>query len=642
MSWYSTDIRKKNFRILDMALKTRYLQLSDTTMFEYSMHGESGAGSSSDGTSNIFLCDLKDGHVAVVSPVSCECELFIDSDEIEAKYVKKLNPQSLNTFNHLCAPKDNTGSMWYHFMDSDYSYVDANIYDKFSVRNPKAAELVKYVSNVRQYKDLGGVRWDHMRLYFVNGYDFSNVYGLQSRIMVDSNSSKVVDLCDFFFTGKEAMGLMKFLSSPIIMGNNIYDRYIGVNVPCLYDLIRLEGETGRSDFIDAVDIDPNTTIKLAFSVILEEDAVLSEIDYDVKSIVNDDALIRDVNLTFSRSSVLKGTVINENITSDNLGCYVAECPDMPYIEFYATWENEPLSKEIVWKFNKGIRLYDTSLVNKSHDDYTVSPDYAAEHTERKWMAMHEIKCTFCENDSVLKEETYSMNQIFISDADPVKFYYRPVIFDESLGVRVNNIQIVYTMRFVNVNDNVQFVKVASLSLVGNMGKYYAKSTNLGITNLTPYKVFNKIVESKQNVRNETGGGVKSKYVKVYYDSTNIVLDDNGGNLYGSYGYNLNMSQAPKNYKFTFKKYGSDGKYSYADLTGGYYKLMFKDSGDNTVLIDPTYSKNMNLYLGEIEFNISSTNINRLSLVNESKRKMSILSYGEDGTVSSMFDFTYSI
>ena len=155
-------------------------------------------------------------------------------------------------------------------------------------------------------------------------------------------------------------------------------------------------------------------------------------------------------------------------------------------------------------------------------------------------------------------------------------------------------------------------------------------------------MFNKIVESKQNVRNETGGGVKSKYVKVYYDSTNIVLDDNGGNLYGSYGYNLNMSQAPKNYKFTFKKYGSDGKYSYADLTGGYYKLMFKDSGDNTVLIDPTYSKNMNLYLGEIEFNISSTNINRLSLVNESKRKMSILSYGEDGTVSSMFDFTYSI
>ena len=103
-----------------------------------------------------------------------------------------------------------------------------------------------------------------------------------------------------------------------------------------------------------------------------------------------------------------------------------------------------------------------------------------------------------------------------------------------------------------------------------------------------------------------------------------------------------MSQAPKNYKFTFKKYGSDGKYSYADLTAGYYKLMFKDSGDNTVLIDPTYSKNMNLYLGEIEFNISSTNINRLSLVNESKRKMSILSYGEDGTVSSMFDFTYSI
>lgn len=625
-----------------MALKTRYLQLSDTTMFEYTMNGESGAGASPEGSSKVCVFELVDGHYVTFYPISCECEPYVPSGGYQEMYKKRMHPLTLNTLNHLCVPDDESASMWYHFLDADYAYVDNFVYEDYDDRNPKFAEYLKRSVSMNTYSDVDGVRWDAMKLYFVNGYDFSNIYALQARISVNSESGKLVDLCDFFVTGKEALGLMSFTPSPIIMGNNIYDRFIEVKLPCLYDLIRLKGDASRSPLIDQLNIDENTTIKLAFSVILEDDVTLSETEYNIFDIVEGNVLVKDVNLTYSRSSVLKGTVINENISSDSLGCYIAETPDMPYIEFYATWDDEPLSKEIVWRFNKGIKLYDTSYVRRLDAENSVPQDYVAEHTERKWMAMHEIKCTFCEDSTVLKEETYSMNQIFVSDSDPVKFYYRPVIFDESLGVRVNNIQVVYTMRFINTVDNVQFVKVASLALLGNMGKYYAKSTNLGITNLTPYKVFNKIVENKQSVATESGGGVKIKYVKVYYDSSSIVLDENGGTLYGSYGYNLNMSQAPKNYKFTFKRYGNDGKYTYADLTGGYYKLMFKDSGDNTVLIDPTYSKNMNLYLGEIEFNVSSANVNRLSLVEESKRKMSILSYGEDGTVSSMFDFTYSI
>ena len=313
---------------------------------------------------------------------------------------------------------------------------------------------------------------------------------------------------------------------------------------------------------------------------------------------------------------------------------------MPYIMFYATWRDEPLTKSVVWRFNKGIRLYDVSKMRNT-GEYEVGPDYEAEHSERKWMAIHEIKCSFCNNNRVLKEETYSMNQIFLADNDPVKFYYRPTIFDARDGRNINNIQIVYTMKFMNVNDKVQFVKTASLSLTGNMGKYFAKSTNLSYGDLVPFKVYNKIAETKQDIGQKNTGIQKTKFIKTFYNSTDVYMEDDGTS-YGSYEYTLKMSVAPKSYRFVFKKMTPEGKYSYLDLTDGYYKLMFKDSANNIVTIEPTYSSNMNLFLGELEFNMSSGNLSKLEEVEEGDRKMSIVAYNEDGSVSSMFDFLYTI
>ena len=83
-------------------------------------------------------------------------------------------------------------------------------------------------------------------------------------------------------------------------------------------------------------------------------------------------------------------------------------------------------------------------------------------------------------------------------------------------------------------------------------------------------------------------------------------------------------------------------YSYMDLYNGYYKLFFKDSGGNDNTIEPTYSTNMNLYVGELEFNINSSMLSKMMSLEESERKMSIVNYNEDGSVSSMFDFMYTL
>jgi len=632
-----------------MALKTRYLQVSDVMMFEYRMLGENDECSIQK-PGSFFYTTLKNDHLALVSPVSYEVE------ETEDRTFKRLyEPLTLNTINHMAVPKDAKESLFYSFLDPDYEYVDSSLMSGLTDPNQvKTAQYLPYLNDVFNEIDCGvDTRWDSARMYFVNGYDFSNIYGMYMKVYIDNvdgttETDKVIDLCNFFFNRETAFKLVQYLSNPIIFGNNVYDRYIEVNLPCIYDLVN-QNESGlqeseySNDLANLLQLQNGTVVKVSFAYILSDDKEVETIDVNISDLLNGANITSNlVNCTFTRSSSMKGSIPTSNINSDNLGVYIAECTDKPYLEFYGTWRDNPLTKEVVWKFNKGIRLYDTSLIKQEHA-YEVDDDYSPEYDMKKWIAIHEIKASFCMDNAVVKEETYNMNQLFVSDKDPVKFYYRPTIFDENIGLYINNIQFVYTMRFVNVNDRVQFVKTASLSLSGNLQKFYGKGTTLTTAQLTPYKIFNKVVESHTTVNNAPATPVQqTKYVKVYYDSTNIVLDENGENSYGSYGYTLNMSQVPKLYKFVFKRMNNDGKYDFMDLTDGYYKLLYVDENGKKRFIDPTYSTNMNLYLGELEFAFNATDVELLQKVAEGSRKMSIVSYGDDETVSSMFDFLYTI
>lgn len=648
-----------------MALKNRFLQISDVMMFEYIMHDGESDSEYQNLTSFIYT-KLKDGHTLLFSPISYECIKTIDSDTGKDKYKILSDPLSINTLNHIAIPMDSNDSMFYHFVDPDYKYIDDSImntiyYNQIKSRmygkhlinpsNPNIAPLENYFSGITD------VRTDSIRLYFVNGYDFGNIYGLYMRITVDGNdkldgngyvveSDRLIDLCDILITKSNFYKLCKYSINPTMFGNNIYDRYIEVNIACVWDLINNKyKEDNGTDLYNVLDINDNTNIRLSFAYITEDDMSLSILKYnDYNSgdkekypTVDTDLL----TLNYTRTSIMNGIIPRSELNSDFLGAYISECPDMPYLMFYATWRDKPLTASTVWSFNKGIRLYDRSLIKDDYD-IVVGEDYLPEYDMKKWIVIHEIKCSFCIQDRLIKEERYSMTQIFVNDSDPDKFFYRPIIFDEVTGMYIDNAQIVYTMRLINSHDKVQFVKMATISLYGNMSKYYIKGTSLKISNLTPYKIYNKIIDHKHEHVGNVNGIQKTKYVKLYYSSTEVVLDDQGNVTDGNYNYVLNLSQAPKSYKFTFKKLAPNGSYDYMDLSNGYYKLYFKDDSMNDNLIEPTFSTNMNLYVGELEFNINMTMLNKLQNVSEQDRKMSIVLYNEDGSMSSMFDFLYTV
>lgn len=625
-------------------MKTRFLQINDTVMLEVNLC-DSNNNSSQESSNTFLFTELKDGHYSIFSTLDNEFDF--SGSEIERRGIDDIT--SLNTIYHYSVPEDSACSTSFSFVDPNAEYIDSNMSTSLIYSSTFVYPYCKYCTNPFYQSGIGdnqyfklynltySLRRDSFKFYLVNGYDFSDLKAFEIRISVNRNDLIKLDLCNFFATKGTAYSCVKYLSKPIIFGNNIYDRYIELNPFSLYDLIQHSSE-------DFSNVTSNTSLKLEYSFIYGDSIDYSEVEFPSGSTDSSSAhSVTNTNCEFSKSLTLKGTIPTQTLNSDNLGVYIAESYDSNYVEFYGTWKEQPLTINTVQSFNKSILLYDKSFAKKQDVTYEVEEDYQVEVDTKKWLVVHEIECNLMNNNSVLKTDTYSLTQIFVPSSDSTfeeqtKFYYRPVIFDSDLLLSTTAIVLNYNMRLINTADRVQFTKSASLSLT-NVNKFYGKGTNLNFSQSNPFKVYNHIETTSPTSNSGAVGITQTKYVKVFYDSTNISMT-NGDVDYPSGGYTLQMSKFPKNYKFVFKNKTLEGITKYFDLTNSYYKLYIKNGSDN-IIIEPTYSKNMNLALGEIEFTIGSGTLTKLQNIPEESRYMSIVAYNADGSVSSLFDMKYT-
>lgn len=603
---------------------------------------------------NVFkfnMTKLLDGHYSLLSP--CSYEVKKQEDDTYIKLPAETFT-TINTFNHYAVPTDVRDSEWYTFLDPDFKYNGTGNIDALYNTDPKVKSYLDYCTNPETgeqgflYGELDGSEapgWDNARLYFSSGYDFSDVYGTMLRLYVERNDGNFLDLCNVFFTRSNVYKYIQFLTKPIIFGNIIYDRYLDIKVIATSNL-----DDCPAEFKELLNIKPGAPIKLMFSYIENNNKEISNLEYTAKEIFydNKDLIYENVSCYFTRSGSIKGTIPTERLNSDNLGVYLTSVSNEPYIEFYGTWKDKPLDSLTVHTFNVDIPLYDQRLVKKGEVTYEVDKEYTPKYNMKKWVAQHEIQCDIINTDNeIIKSESYTQSQIFIGDEnEQLKFYYRPIIFDDytTLNIAQGDVAmtIIYTLRFMNIEDGVQIIKEGSLSLSGNdLFKFCGKTTSLGFSDRLPYKVYNKIVEQKQEITsNLSNTSLKTKFIKTFYNATNIFLDYNGVAA-GNGNFTLVLSHAPRNYKFVFKQEDINGNMNYLDMTDAYYKLVAKDVNKKEIIIEPTYSNNMNLILGEIEFNISSANITRLKAVPTEDRYMSIVVYNADNSVSSMYDMKYT-
>jgi hypothetical protein len=539
-------------------------------------------------------------------------------------------------------------------------------YEELNSADEKISTYTKYCTDPVTQKpgfyygtsENDNIKWDNLKLYFSSGYDFSDIYGALFRLYVETKDGNYLDLCDLFFTKSNIYKYITYMAKPVVFGNVVYDKYLNIKVLSLHHLHSIIEDLPNCAAKNNLIVKEGAPVKILFSYVEDENYTLEEIKKDNNVLFYESSdqpiTIEDKPLCyFARTSSIKGTIPRDKINSDNIGLYIANVPNYPYIEFYGMWKGKPLTTEIVHKFNVDIPLYNRSVINRSSTTYEVSRDYKVEYNLKKWIAMHEIEADIIEeneNDNklnVLKSETYTQSQIFIGDPnESIKFYYRPVIFDDNISLKISRgkcaMAIKYTLRLMNIEDSVQFIKTGSITLHGDsLVKFCNKTTSLNFSDRLPYKIYNKIVENKQVISSPTQGvNGSTKYVKHFYDSTTVVLDNDGIVLKNNQ-YTLQLSQVPKNYKFVFKQQDINNNLNYMDLTDSYYKLFTHDCYGGEIVIEPTYSKNMNLLLGEIEFNIGSATINKLKEVPEGSRQMTIVAYNVDNTTSAMYDFYYT-
>ena len=629
-----------------MSSKTRYLQLSDTTIAEYVMNDELDYRHST----CLYLTKLADNHFAILEGLDREIS------DAGSGYVKLPDNSlvSLNTIAHFNVPTDNSCSEFYSFIDNNYKYIDSDALNmKNSQSSPIMNEYLKYCEDFAKYESGNpGLGYDYLRLYFVSGYDFSDIFSATVRLSIDREDGSTIDLCNFMYTQGSIFKYIKFMTKPIIFGNFIYDKFIEIALPSIKNsysvsIISNENNTNYSNFGELI-FGTNTSyhepiLKLMFSYVEDDDKKITDTEIKENEIVVESC--PNTSCVFSKTNSIKGSIPTQTLTSDNLGVYIAEHPEYPCIEFYGTWKGEALSSEIVNTFNNSVQLYDKRFVN-DFNTYEIDDNYDPRLEKLKqWVAVHEITCRYCipgnTKDLILKTDTYSMTQVFYNDEnETTRFYYRPIIFDDIASRPDVFFVIDYSLRFINIRDGVQFLKQGSLSGI-NINKFNVSRNTINVST-NPYKIYNKIIEQKNTiVQQGNNSPIKSKYVKVFYDTTQISLDVNG-EPYNNGTYTLPISRSPKNYKFVFKQKDFNDNIKYFDLRDGSYKLYVKETNGNEIILEPTYSNNMNLSLGEIEFNVSNSIINRLRNVSPEDRYISIVSYNADGSTSSMYDMMFSI
>jgi hypothetical protein len=632
-----------------MANISRFYQIGGATLLEYEFNNTYSVQNSGEwGAKNIsnyqpFVFNLFDGSKMLV-------DTSIGGDL-----------PSNNIIQNIAIPYNSTKSSLFRITNNDIDYTD---YTDAMCKFGSTDCGVIFDTNTESYP------FDKIKLYFTSGYFLNDIAALDVNISVISDKSVKITLAHLYFD-KESVLDYEFLERPLIVGNRIYDKIITLRVPSIKyftapankDKVSIvpdapytdtmyrrmsENSVGHETNLPSyLDISAATTVKIEYTAIMKDNIIVySSVDdntYDVVGAIRNLPVLSNDAILYTNNNVTICT-LPQYANSDGItaGMSVKE----GYVEFGGYWQGVAITKDILNKFNTDFPLYDISLKNNAN-----LYDADADNND-EWIAYHEIVAYFYDDtDNEIiddREITPAYKQVisFIQKYeinDDGVLLYKPVIKKD---YNITHVEFVYNYRLINVRDDVQFLRTASAAYDGNISDFFSNTVRIrlvdasGIT-LEPTNsiVYNKIYNVEQKIGAPSVLPMSTNYTKVFYDVSDIVLDNNGEYIQNN-TYTLNLSNASKNYKFKFRKYDSDGVLTIYDLSDYTFKLYSRDANGGDIMIEPTYSENMNQVLGEIEFNINTSNILKLKNVDTTARFMSIIVVNTDGSTYSMFDFTY--
>ena len=307
------------------------------------------------------------------------------------------------------------------------------------------------------------ITYNSLKVHILSGYTFDDISGFIVRIAyVDEKYNQV-------FVGNVAYlkeDDIKYHSKPFQIADNIYDRYIEIKFPTLWDLkdidIQINANTKSDDYLYYYDKEfPNLSTSR-----------INIIFYEVKNYSTDDRgqLLLDTVLPLGNDT--SGIVRRElelNDVFSGISAVVQESGNGDYFEFFPTYEGE------------FIEDYLSERQQVYQENYIIFHD----------IEVYEQLFDFGEYSEV---KTQNFTQIQEDNFDQ-PFRFRPII------VNPNTIAftVQYTVRLYNKNNPFQIIRKTTLTYkdAQKYGRYIGK-LDIPI-DFQPIRIVNKILTESKNI-----------------------------------------------------------------------------------------------------------------------------------------------
>jgi len=442
-------------------------------------------------------------------------------------------------------------------------------------------------------------KMDTVKIHIVSGYNFDDIGGFLLQTRALDTSGNLVDLANFTYAKQQQVkdnNVIKFSTNALYLGNRFYDKYTEFKVPSIQNL----GGTPIENIEHQLNIANLSDVYITYSTI-----------FDIQD--NQYILDEQINVQLPISSI-----------ADSFNCFIAESTAGDFIEYYASWNNLIIGNTIGDIESGRIKLYTSNNPNDNYEEF----EQAYGIGSRKWVLIHEISVfEHIPGGTSLLTQKYSFTQ---DDNFNLPNYFRPILRNSDIA---SSYSIQYTSRLMNRMDGTQIIRKASFSSM-DPKKYGLKFSRLNVDNLLPYKVFNRIEAEKPNINIGTGIE-KTKYVKVFYDTVKVVMNQ-FNEIYPQGTGPLFLKSYDSTYKFKFEKIDINDDRINVDLSGAFnYALLFVLDDNTKIEIGPTYSTNMNTVIGELEFKLSEDQLKKLK--KQTNNNYSIIVKNPNGTSYTFYE-----
>lgn len=510
-------------------------------------------------------------------------------------------------------------------------------------------DLSKSTKTVYKIYNQGQIAYDTIRVYLLTGFVFNNISGMGIKVKAKTKNNNInnfnkeyVTLLNYIFFKDRLQDKITWLSNPLYMNSKFYDRYIEISVPDAYYLGTESNKTDSTkELINALNIDSNCDLYIEFSTI--SDGNIENIDQT-----------NLINTTYSdlihTSSILLDPIVTASLkpksNSDLFNLRIYEDSETHNVIYYPVFGegNEAIdfNIDIMMNIENGrIPLVERGFYdnNEGYEEFT--DEYGLDAC--RWVIINELSVTYeykniyiNENDD-FQDIISTRTQIFTNTIDYTNKtssdgqFWRSTFIPNIPNIPTQQCQriiINYICRLQNRLNGAEVIRSGGLTINDPKSKYN-NSKFINVSNINTWKIVNRIEKGNRISIVNNQEGVNEKYIRSYYNSNDIIIQDVNNNITATQGQlTLRLFRSTTDYAFKLYDISSNNTRIPHNLSGPYkYKLIFPTTSGVNLEISPkldTKETTTNLGIGSLLFTITDEQVKEIMKVAMNDRYFAII------------------